>query len=379
MPNVVLGLGCPGYDVRRWSRATRATHRGEDGGEGDAGDEDAGKDMKSGADVGNVNNRDGMGTRSRRRNETSEHSSVVSSQVLLGKRAPMFYVPEVGGLGSLEGRYVELSMEETKHATMVLRLQEGAEVQLCDGRGTVVNGVVASVGGRRGGGKSVGGKRAQVRITTSTKNGTSDVMEKTGDVVFHVGVACGTLKGSRGDWMVEKCAEIGARRMTPLVTARGRGEGGEGRYARYERLAISVMKQSLQGWKMEVGDVCGLSEFLGGLLDGEGRNGQGGERGERDERQEKKEHEIQEDERRTVVFVGAESGDSFWEVLTGLNRKVVREVVILVGPEGDFTPDEMEGLLARGVRPVRVGSHRLRTETAAIVLLSAAKVALGGD
>jgi len=72
----------------------------------------------------------------------------------------------------------------------------------------------------------------------------------------------------------------------------------------------------------------------------------------------------------TQVFVGAESStSSFGDVLAGLRgldaveEGGIREVVILVGPEGDFTPEELDGLLERGVTPVGVGEHRLRTET----------------
>ena len=309
----------------------------------------------------------------------------------------MFYAPDMGA-EMAPGAVVVLSAEETKHATTVLRLKEGAVVQVCDGRGRVVDGELEAVGGKRA------GARVRVGVNMNMEEGggvdTSDVVKgvsRDGKVRFHVGVACGSLKGSRGDWLVEKCAEIGARRLTPLVTVRGREVGLRERHGRYERLAVSVMKQSLQGWKMEVGEAVGLFDFIDRL---DLRGGGGA----------------------MQVFVGAESAAAFGDVLAGL-RGVdaegvdaegvdaegdgVREVVILVGPEGDFTPEELEGLLARGVTPVGVGEHRLRTETvrgvgaptmvlgtdytrcslarslcllayqAAIVLLSAAKVALG--
>ncbi len=255
----------------------------------------------------------------------------------------MFYAPEMG-TGVAPGAVVVLSAEETKHATTVLRLKEGAVVQMCDGRGRVVAGVLEAVGGKRAG--------ARVRVGGSIGEGgevrVPNVVEEAGRVRFHMGVACGSLKGSRGDWLVEKCAEIGARRLTPLVTERGREVGLRERHARYERLAVSVMKQSLQGWKMEVRDALGLFDFVDGL-DVRGVGGVGGT---------------------TQVFVGAESStSSFGDVLAGLRgldateEGGIREVVILVGPEGDFTPEELDGLLEQGVTPVGVGEHRLRTET----------------
>lgn len=323
----------------------------------------------------------GRSLRSARSARLTPNSSLGSSQASLGKRPPMFYAPDMGAVVA-PGAVVVLSAEETKHATTVLRLKEGAVVQLCDGRGAVVGGVLEAVGGKRAG--------ARVRVEGGTAGGRQTSAPGTtidSGVRFHMGVACGSLKGSRGDWLVEKCAEIGARRMTPLVTARGREVGLRERHARYERLAVSVMKQSLQGWKMEVGEAVGLFDFVDGL---DVRGGGG----------------------KTLVFVGAESAASFGDVLAGLRGVAgagvgAREVVILVGPEGDFTPEELEGLLERGVMPVGVGEHRLRTETvregwrvrvgfgfdvclhtrssvslamrssqAAIVLLSAAKVVL---
>ena len=259
-------------------------------------------------------------------------SEVSSAQSALGKRSPMFYVPVLSDAVARKEALVTLPEEESKHLK-VIRVGEGTAVQLCDGRGRVVHGRV----------EVVGSKKEPARVRVERIETQVDVANNTNSPAWHVGVACGSLKGSRGDWMVEKCAEIGARSLTPLMTARSMRVGGKDR-ERYERLAVSVMKQSLQAWKMEVREACDLFEFLDGF--GEGAR----------------------------VFVGAESAVGFGDVLREEREERVTDAVVLVGPEGDFTPEELDGLVERGVKPVGLGARRLRTETAAIVMLSTGMV-----
>jgi len=263
----------------------------------------------------------------------------------------MLYVPDLAAFLPSRSRPVPVSValpeDESKHAG-VLRLAVGSPVQLCDGRGRVVQGKV----------DVVGSKKQPARVLVEVVE-VVEVVSPASSTAWHVAVACGSLKGSRGDWLVEKCAEIGAATLTPVLTARSRRVGPKDQ-ARYERIAVSVMKQSLQAWKMDVCAPCGLFEYLDGVDAG----GDGRAAGT------------------TRVFVGAESAGGFGEVLCACRapgvdgRRRIEKAVVLVGPEGDFTPEELEGLLARGVTPVGLGARRLRTETAAVVMLSAGIVAL---
>ena len=266
----------------------------------------------------------------------------------------MFYVPDLATFLPSRPAPVSVALpdDESKHAG-VLRLAVGSPVQLCDGRGRVVQGKVDVVGSKK--------QPARVLVEVGEVGEVVEVVEVVAPVTstaWHVAVACGSLKGSRGDWLVEKCAEIGAATLTPVLTARSQRVGAKER-ERYERIAVSVMKQSLQAWKMDVCAPCGLFEYLDGLDAGRAASTTSA----------------------TRVFVGAESAGGFGEVLCAcrepsVDGRRVEKAVVLVGPEGDFTPEELEGLLARGVTPVGLGARRLRTETAAVVMLSAGIVAL---
>ena len=260
----------------------------------------------------------------------------------------MFYVPDLATFLPSRPAPVSVALpdDESKHAG-VLRLAVGSPVQLCDGRGRVVQGKV----------DVVGSKKQPARVLVEVGE-VGEVVAPVTSTAGHVAVACGSLKGSRGDWLVEKCAEIGAATLTPVLTARSQRVGAKER-ERYERIAVSVMKQSLQAWKMDVCAPCGLFEYLDGLDAGRAASATS----------------------TTRVFVGAESAGGFGEVLCAFREpsvdgRRVEKAVVLVGPEGDFTPEELEGLLARGVTPVGLGARRLRTETAAVVMLSAGIVAL---
>jgi 16S rRNA (uracil1498-N3)-methyltransferase len=263
----------------------------------------------------------------------------------------MFYVPDLATFLPSRPAPVSVALpdDESKHAG-VLRLAVGSPVQLCDGRGRVVQGKV----------DVVGSKKQPARVLVEGV----EVVAPVTSTAWHVAVACGSLKGSRGDWLVEKCAEIGAATLTPVLTARSQRVGAKER-ERYERIAVSVMKQSLQAWKMDVCAPCGLFEYLDGLDAGRAASATSATSATST----------------TRVFVGAESAGGFGEVLCAcrepsVDGRRVEKAVVLVGPEGDFTPEELEGLLARGVTPVGLGARRLRTETAAVVMLSAGIVAL---
>jgi len=274
------------------------------------------------------------------------------------KRAPMFYYSHHkrgSGDGASLGKRLEhyrrgdvitLSDEESRHACMVLRLDEKSEMDICDGRGTVVRGSLlpAIVDSEMQDGNERGKKRRRNAKKSLSQNGamvmvTADpVKHPVPAAEWHVAVACGSLKGGRGDWLVEKCAEIGALEFTPLLTERSPklgGSDGAGREERWERLSVSVMKQSLQPYKMIVHEPCTIQEFL------DSHNG-------------------------SEMYVGAEGAEPLRTVFDGNRNKGT----LLVGPEGDFTLEELEMIAEAGAHVVGLGQRRLRSETAAIVMLS---------
>jgi 16S rRNA (uracil1498-N3)-methyltransferase len=137
----------------------------------------------------------------------------------------------------------------------------------------------------------------------------------------------------RLEWFVEKAVETGIDQITPLICSRT--EKRRIRKERLEGLIISAMKQSVKGHLPGLNETSGFSEFVTGTRPG------------------KLLIACCDPEIRRTAITGAFSpGD---------------EVTILIGPEGDFSPEEVALAIRNGYTPVHLGSSRLRTETAGIM------------
>jgi 16S rRNA (uracil1498-N3)-methyltransferase len=143
-------------------------------------------------------------------------------------------------------------------------------------------------------------------------------------------VACGPPEGSRADWLVEKLAEMGVRVLQPLQTARGGWGGFQARRERLDRLAIAALRQSRQAWALEIRDPLGVPVWLGALPPGSER------------------------------WVADPGGGS----PAGLGE--TEDAVAVVGPAAGLDSAERALLDRAGFLPVRLGSARLRTETAGL-------------
>jgi 16S rRNA (uracil1498-N3)-methyltransferase len=133
------------------------------------------------------------------------------------------------------------------------------------------------------------------------------------------------------EWLVEKATEIGVDRISFLRCARS--ERRELKLDRLEKITISALKQSGQAWLPQLDELTDYPAFVAAL----------------------------------------EPSTSFIAHLAEGERTALSQVAdqganccILIGPEGDFTPAEIDAALQRGIRPVTLGSSRLRTETAAL-------------
>lgn len=189
-------------------------------------------------------------------------------------------------------------------------------------------------------------------------------------------VGCLTLKGGRTDWLIEKCTELGAHSVLPLITERsqaadknkfrtaggGGGKRGAGASAaagndfqpgRLERLAIAATKQSLRVHALQLAPPTLLADLLSSM---------------------------HESPLALVATAGAPPAGLWLQQALGSSphstgkwqQMCSRPCYLFIGPEGDFTPEEVAALAAAGALPVGLGSNRLRTETAAVALLAAA-------
>lgn len=219
----------------------------------------------------------------------------------------LFHCPDL--LGDL----IDLPEEEAHHATSVLRLTRGAQVGLLDGAGTRATGEVELVS-KRG---------CTVRIVERNVSAPERAAR------IHLAVAP-TKQMDRYEWLVEKAVEIGVDRITPLITERT--ERGRLRVDRLQRVAISAMKQSQRAWLPRIDELSTLKQLLAeGLTD-----------------------------------------QRYFGWCEGEHRSLMerydpgQDVLVLIGPEGDFTASEAALLRATGFAAVSIGTARLRTETAAL-------------
>jgi 16S rRNA (uracil1498-N3)-methyltransferase len=137
------------------------------------------------------------------------------------------------------------------------------------------------------------------------------------------------------EWLVEKCTEIGMDKIT-FVRCKT-SERPSVPLERLQKLVLSAIKQSKQAWLPEVADMIAFKEFLTTVTE----------------------------EQRFIAYVDEANPDHLLRV-----SKPVGNVVLLIGPEGDFSPEELTLALATGFRKVSLGGNRLRTETAGLVAVS---------
>lgn len=242
--------------------------------------------------------------------------------------------------------------EEAKHAIKVLRLKALDSIEVCDGRGGVARCTIRSAGATTSSGRR---ERRGFRVTAEVE---SRRLEPWTGIRWKLCVAGGSVKGARGDWLVEKATELGAHSFQPLLTdrsarmgSRGGSEGGSGREERWKRLAVSASKQCLRPHFLDIEPAITLDDLL---LD---RDGLG------------------------ITLAAHQSGDPLLPLLMEHRPRLLslaERGCLIVGPEGDFSDRELE-LLRRqdGVSVVGLGDLRLRVETAALSLLSGARLSEG--
>lgn len=223
-----------------------------------------------------------------------------------------------------------LSESEAHHATGVLRLRDGDAVTAIDGRGSAISARFYVKGGT-------------ARLEAAP--GAQVERARPGDVVPLV-LEMAVLKGDAMEWVIEKAVELGARAVVPVLTERVvvqmDRKGPEAFCERWNRVAMQSLKQCERLERLEIRAPVALSELV--------RAGAG-------------EARIFGDERGGAPALAAVSA----EVSSGA---AAREIHLMIGPEGGFSPEERELLLRARARPASLGPFILRAETAAIAGVS---------
>lgn len=221
----------------------------------------------------------------------------------------IFYTPDI-----TQNTYT-LNEEESKHCVRVLRLTRGSIVNLVDGKGGFYAAEISSDNP-----KKVSLSILKVETEFHKRNH-----------YLHIAVAP-TKNIDRIEWFLEKATELGIDEITPIITDRS-----ERRIVKEDRLnkvITSAVKQSIKAYHPKLNDAISFDAFLKEPFEGD-----------------------------KLIAHCIDNGEKqYISKLVAPHQKYL----ILIGPEGDFTPDEVNLALNKGFKALTLGDNRLRTETAAL-------------
>lgn len=220
----------------------------------------------------------------------------------------LFYAP------NFTAHQPELPEEEARHALKVLRLETGSLVHVTDGKGNLHTTRIVSADIKK--------PRFQVQQTQTEVGKRS--------YAIHMAVAP-TKNPDRTEWLVEKCVELGVDTISFIQC--DRSERKHFKTDRLEKIAVSAMKQSLKMYLPEIRDMISFEKFVSS-------------------------------QQAAQKFIGYLDNEKKYYLSEVANPAT--DYCMLIGPEGDFSPKEVELALRQGFVPVSLGESRLRTETAAM-------------
>lgn len=240
------------------------------------------------------------------------------------KEARFFYVPSAATL-------TEMPMDEALHALRVLRLKSGDEMYLMDGVGNFYRAVVTIAAT----------KRCMYEIKEVLPQ------DKGWKGNIHIAIAP-TKMMDRIEWFCEKATEIGIDEVTFLNCKYS--ERKVMRTVRLDKIVVAAVKQSRKPWKPKLNAMMSFKDFVTTQRPGHKYIA----------------HCYEEIERK----------DFFTEVYPMASTASAEDVTVLIGPEGDFSLEEVQLAMDNGYESVSLGSSRLRTETAALSATMMAQLAL---
>jgi len=215
-----------------------------------------------------------------------------------------FYTPEL----TIDFTHLTLSEAESKHAIQVLRLQNGQPIELFNGKGLSAIATVV--------------ENHPKRCTVQIKEKTEHPLENP----IHIAIAP-TKNMDRIEWFIEKATEIGITEISLILCQNS--ERREVKIDRLEKILVSAVKQSGRYFMPKLNPIEKWNDFL---------------------------------QKHPVGLIA--------HCRKGEKKKITDytdNLLIAVGPEGDFTEQEIKAALDKGYSPISLGKTRLRTETAALV------------
>ena len=222
----------------------------------------------------------------------------------------IFYTPDID---SSADQYF-LSEEESKHCIRVLRLEQNASVQLVDGKGCFYTAVI----------KEANAKGTLLEIKSKIP------AFRQRNHYLHIALAP-TKNLDRMEWFLEKATEIGIDEISFIICRHS--ERREIKTERLDKIIVAAMKQSVKAYHPVLNEALNFDTFIAKPFDGQ------------------------------KFIAHCHEGNE-----TGINAGFKRcgRYQILIGPEGDFTGEEVHQAFGYGFKQVTLGNSRLRTETAAL-------------
>lgn len=222
----------------------------------------------------------------------------------------LFYNPEI----HIDLKTLQFSKEESRHIVRVLRKKEGDQLHITDGKGTLFLVEVLQAHD----------KKCLAEVISFEKKA------KPWNYHLHIGIAP-TKMNDRMEWFLEKATEIGVDEITPVIC--DHSERRQIKSERLDKVIVSAMKQSLKFQKPVLNAALSYSEFISNTHWDLG------------------------------LIAHCEESEKY-SIETYLPEH--RKIMILIGPEGDFSPSEIEAAFKKNIKPITLGENRLRTETAGV-------------
>jgi 16S rRNA (uracil1498-N3)-methyltransferase len=224
---------------------------------------------------------------------------------------PVFYCDEL----RQDSKEILLNEDTSRHVVNVLRMEPGQELELTDGKGNLTTAVITD------------NHKKHCAVNIISNRFREEWMPR-------ISLAVSLLKTTaRFEWLLEKCTEIGINEIVPVICERTVKE--KFRFERMKGICISAMLQSQQAWLPRLSQPASYKEVVM-------------------------------NSKQTQKFIGHCANGEKKELAATINSPVSSSIV-LIGPEGDFTENEISLALDQGFVPVSLGNTRLRTETAAVV------------
>jgi 16S rRNA (uracil1498-N3)-methyltransferase len=229
----------------------------------------------------------------------------------------------------VRGDEIRFREEEAKHLGQVMRKKERQRIWAVDGEGKAYEVQLIQIGKKEATGKIIQTRR------------------RLGEPLAEVTLAQSILKGDHFDYLVEKVTEIGVKRIIPMITDHTVPTAGPQKLARWRRIAVAAMKQS---GRSVLPEITGPAYF----------------------------QQVLETRAQYQHCWIAHSGNGCTAPRFVENAaERIKNVLLIVGPEGGFSDEEIETAKQQGIRQITLGPRRLRSETAGIVLTTRVLSELG--